>query len=162
VQALRRHHERIAAQRRAFCHQISTDLVRKHSLIAVEKLNIKGLCRGRFAKSFHDAAWGIFLDQLAVKAECAGRALAQVDCRFTTQTCPDCGTIRKKDLWERRHECPCGCVGDRDVVAARVILLRAVRGNGRISGVEGPVSTEPLVAAQQADPGKRLENWAQW
>ncbi len=39
-------------------------------------------------------------------------------------------------------------------------LLRAVRGNGRISGVEGPATTESFVATQQADPGKRLEHLA--
>ncbi len=159
VRVLRRHHERIAAQRRAFCHQVSTDLVRRHWLIAVEKLNIKGLSRTRLARSFSDAGWSIFLNQLRAKAECAGRELIEVDPRFTSQTCPECGTIQKKELWERKHECPCGCVGDRDVIAARVILLRAVGGNrGTQSGVEGMASIESLIAARQADPGNRLEN----
>jgi putative transposase len=157
---LRRHHERIAAQRRTFCHQVSTDLVRRHPLIAVEKLTLKGLCRGRFAKSFQDAAWGMFLGQLSAKVACTGRTLAQVDCRYTSQTCPECGQIKKKKLSERVHDCDCGCRLDRDIAAARVILLRAVRGNGRISGVEGPATTESFVATQQADPGKRLEHLA--
>lgn len=156
VGALRRHHERIAAQRRAFCHQVSTDLVRRHPLIAVEKLNVKGLCRTRFAKSFQDVAWGMFLNQIRVKVACTGRELIEVDPRFTSQTCPECGQIKKKSLSERVHDCDCGCRLDRDVAAARVILLRAVRGNGRISGVEGTAPTEPLVAVRQADPGKRL------
>jgi putative transposase len=131
-------------------------------LIAVEKLNVKGLCRGRFAKSFHDAAWGVFLSQLSVKAACAGRTLAQVDAKFTSQTCPGCGTIKKKELSERKHECPCGCVGHRDAIAARVILLRAVDGNRGKSGVEGPAAAEPLVATRQADPEKRLEHLSLW
>ena len=160
VKALRRHHERISAQRRSFCHQVSTDLVRRHPLIAVEKLNIKGIARTHFAKSIHDVAWAIFLNMLTRKAEDAGRQCVQVDPRFTSQTCPDCGTIKKKNLSERMHDCDCGCRLDRDVAAARVILFRAVRGNGRKSGVEGPTSVLPLVAAGQADPEKRLEHLA--
>lgn len=40
-----------------------------------------------------------------------------------SQTCPDCGHQRKKELSERSHVCSeCGASCDRDVAAARVML----------------------------------------
>ncbi len=122
---VRRQHERVAAQRRNFCHQHSTAVVRKYSLIAVEDLNIKGLARTRMAKSIHDAGWTIFLDQLRYKAEGAGSEFVEVDARNTSRECPSCGAIKPKKLSERIHACTCGLVIDRDVAAARVILARA-------------------------------------
>ena len=40
------------------------------------------------------------------------------------------GTIKKKELSERVHSCPCGCVLDRDVAAAKVILFWVGNGPG--------------------------------
>ena len=55
----------------------------------------------------------------------ATRELIEIDPRGTSQTCPDCGTVRPKLLGERVHRCDCGCVKDRDVAAACVIEQRA-------------------------------------
>ena len=90
--------------------------------IYVENLNIKGLARGMLSRSVHDAGWGGFLHWLRVKAESAGREVVEVDPRGTSQTCPDCGTVKPKALSERVHRCGCGLTCDRDVAAARVIL----------------------------------------
>ena len=90
----------------------------------------------RLAKSILDAAWGIFLSQLTYKAEWAGRHAIAVDPRGTSQTCPDCGAVKKKKLSERTHECICGLTCDRDHAAARVILLRALASRRGVSPVE--------------------------
>jgi putative transposase len=43
----------------------------------------------------------------------------KVDPRDTTQMCSNCGSILKKTLSERVHECPyCGFIADRDYNAA--------------------------------------------
>jgi putative transposase len=157
IAALRRRHERIASQRRSFCHQHSTAFVRNHPLIAIENLNIKGLARTRMAKSIMDAGWNIFLNQISYKAANAGRILVRVDPRGTSQTCPTCGVIKKKELSERIHRCECGCTLDRDVAASRVILARAVDVNRGDSRVEAPVNTRPLVAAEQTEPLNRVD-----
>ena len=78
----------------------------------------------------NDAAWGQFTSLLTEKAEHAARILVKVDPRGTSQTCPECGHVAVKTLSERTHRCACGCVLDRDVAAARVILHRAVVGPG--------------------------------
>ncbi len=96
------------------------------SPIAVEDLNIKGLASGMLAKSVNDAGWSLFLNLLSYKAENAGSKLVKLDPRYTSQTCPDCDTIAKKELSQRWHSCDCGSSMHRDVAAALVILSRGL------------------------------------
>lgn len=121
-------HQKIANVRRTHHFQIAAALVRRYDMIAVENLNVKGLVTGVLARDVHDAGWAQFLKILSDKAESAGRKVIAVDPRYTSQECPTCGNIKPKTLSERTHRCDCGCVMDRDVAAARVILNRAVVG----------------------------------
>lgn len=131
VRRLASHHERVALQRRNFCHQHSTEFVRKHPVIAVEKLNIDGMKRNKYlAKSISDAGWNTFTTQLSVKAANAGRVVVAVNPAGTSQTCPDCGNVSKKKLSERVHHCSCGLRCHRDHASARVILARALGATG--------------------------------
>jgi putative transposase len=116
---------RTANQRRDFSHKLSRSLVDRFSHIAMEDLNIKGLARGMLAKSVHNAAWNQLAQHVIYKAANAGGVVVLVDPRGTSQICPECGTIRRKTLTERVHRCECGCVLDRDVAAAKIVLLRA-------------------------------------
>jgi putative transposase len=116
---------RIANRRRDHSHKLSRSLADRFSHIAMEDLNIKGLAGGMLAKSVHNAAWNQLVQHVTYKAESAGSVLVLVDPRGTSQTCPECGTIKRKTLAERLHICECGCVLDRDVAAARVVLIRA-------------------------------------
>lgn len=126
-------HAKIANTRRTYLHQKSAMLVKTYDLIAIEALNVKGLAAGMLAREVNDVAWGIFIAMLRYKAERAGAQLIEVDPRHTSQTCPECGTRAKKTLAERVHDCSCGCVLDRDVAAARVILDKAVAGLGTVN-----------------------------
>ncbi len=54
-------------------------------------------------------AGGIFIEVPTVKVK-------------PSQTCPNCGNQKKKELSERVHHCPCGFTCDRDVAAAQVML----------------------------------------
>ena len=125
---LQRTHAKIGNARLTYLHQVSAQLVRDHDLIAVEKLNLKGLASGMLARSVQDAAWGKLKQMLRYKAEGAGKQFVEVDCRKTSQTCPECGQIARKSLAERTHRCDCGCILDRDHAAAMVILQRARSG----------------------------------
>lgn len=103
----------------------------------MEDLNIKGLAAGMLAKSVHNAAWNQLVQHIGYKAECAGSTLKLVDPRGTSQTCPECGTVRRKALAERIHRCiDCGCIRDRDVAAAQIVLIRADFGPG--TGLQAP------------------------
>ena len=125
VALLRKIHDAIANRRTDFLHKESTKLIRSHGLIAVEALNVKALAQSRLSKQVQDASWARFLQLLSYKAAEAGRRFVKVDCAHTSQTCPECGAIKKKALSEREHRCDCGYVAHRDTAAARVILGRA-------------------------------------
>lgn len=113
-------------QRDTFTHTVAKRIVSQHQFIAIEDLNVKGMVRGRFARSILDAAWSKFTSRLGFKAEKAGCQLVKVDPRGTSQDCSGCGRTVQKSLAVRVHKCnDCGLEIDRDVNAAKNILLRA-------------------------------------
>ena len=120
-------HEKIANQRRDFCHKVAFQFVQNYDGLAVEKLNIKGMVRDKYlSKSISDTSWGIFLNILKSKAENAGREYLEVPSQGTSQRCSSCGETVAKSLSIRVHKCPfCGLVLDRDENAARNILKLA-------------------------------------
>lgn len=123
---LAKKHCHVRNVRKDFHHKTARAIVQKYDHIAIEDLNIKGLARGMLAKAVNDAGWGQFDVILTGKAEEAGRVLARVDPRDSSQTCSGCWAIVPKDLSVRIHDCPhCRLVLDRDVNAARVIYYRA-------------------------------------
>jgi putative transposase len=125
--AVARVYARVANLRREHHHQVALKLVRRHGLVAVESLSIKGMLgSGRLARAISDVAWGNFLLTLRSKAERAGVAFVEVDARGTSQECSGCGRVVAKDLSQRWHSCECGCSLDRDENAARNILARGL------------------------------------
>jgi putative transposase len=129
-------HKRINCQRDDFLHKLSRMYVNKFDIICVEDLDVKGLKekghnRGMH-RSIHDASWSKFIFMLSYKAQSAGRKLIKIDPRNTTQRCSACGSIVKKELCDRVHECHyCGFLCNRDYNASRNILL---------TGMEQPVA----------------------
>jgi putative transposase len=122
----RRCHAAIARRRHDHLHKASASIVGKHDLIAVEGLNLHALTRSRLAKDIYDASWSMFISMLRYKAERAGAQLIEVDPRNTTQDCSSCGIKVSKGLGDRWHDCShCGLSIDRDLNAARNILIRA-------------------------------------
>lgn len=123
---LARHSASTANRRRDFLHKLSRSLVDRYTIIAIEDLNVERLARSMLAKSVHDAAWGQLRQFLTYKAESAGSEVIAVDPRGTSQVCSECGCSVPKTLAERWHDCPeCGYSANRDVNAARNVLLRA-------------------------------------
>ena len=128
-------HKRINCQRDDFLHKLSRVYVNNFDIICVEDLDVKGLKEkghnNGMHRSIHDASWSKFIFMLSYKAQSAGRKLIKVDPRNTTQRCSACGSIVKKDLSVRVHECHhCEFSCDRDYNASRNIL---------ITGMEQPV-----------------------
>jgi len=120
-------HLKIARQRRDFHFKVAKQYSEKYHHIAVEKLNIDNMVKNHhLANSIMDASWSAFLDILEAKAANAGHQVIRVNPRFTTQTCFNCSELVQKSLSVRTHICPfCGYVADRDVNAAKNILLQA-------------------------------------
>jgi len=121
---VRRVHERVKNRRHNFVHQHSRKLVNHFGVIAVEKLNVKGMVQNHcLAKSISDASWSVFRTVLTSKAESAAREIIAVNPAYTSQDCHACVYRAKKKLSERWHLCPmCGASLDRDTNAAINIL----------------------------------------
>jgi putative transposase len=127
VGALRKAHAKVARTRKDFHHKTALALLRLADILAVEKLNVRGLSRGMLARSVNDAGWGQFLTILCAKAESAGRTVIAVNPAGTSQVCAACGADVPKKLSEREHHClHCGYRTHRDHNAAQNILRRAL------------------------------------
>ncbi|WP_292837413.1 transposase [Nostoc sp. JL33] len=112
-------HKKVADTRKDFHFKTAKTLLNKYDVVAVEKLNIKGLGLSRLAKSVNDAAWGQFISILSNKAENAGLKVIAVNPNGTSQECSSCGTKVIKPLSQRIHNCPvCHTSLCRDLNAA--------------------------------------------
>lgn len=148
---------KVARQRQNWQHQVATQIVSCNSLVATEKLNLKGMTRkarkgskrkrqkAGLNRSLLDVGIGNLKSLIQYKVTEAGGYYIEVPTRKLkpSQTCPNCGNQKKKELSERIHSCQeCYYTCDRDVAAARVMLDYA-RGKELASpDVESPSSTE--------------------
>jgi len=113
-----------------FLHKTSTKLVNDYSFIALEKLASKKMSKQNFGKQINDAGWSTFANMISYKAEEAGCMVVFVNPKNTTKLCSGCGILVDKELYERIHNCPeCGFSIDRDLNAAKNILIRATQGH---------------------------------
>jgi putative transposase len=119
---LGREYTQIADGRRAFLHEVSSQLVKNHARLAIEDLAVDNLVRhNRLARAVEDAAWSEFARQLAYKAEWFGAERVVCDRWFaSSKTCSRCGTLKERmELAERVFRCDaCELVIDRDRNAA--------------------------------------------
>ncbi|MGD1700511.1 RNA-guided endonuclease InsQ/TnpB family protein [Dapis sp. BLCC M229] len=134
VKQLAKKHIKVVNTRKDFHFNTANKLLKKYDIIAVEKLNIKGMAKSRLAKSIHDAGWGQFNMILANKAVSeaplkeakAGQLIVEVKPHGTSTECSRCGHKVKKTLAQRQHECPnCNLSIGRDLNAAINIKNRA-------------------------------------
>lgn len=143
---------KVANQRQNWVHQVSTQIVSRNSLVATEKLNLKGMTRkGKsrqktgLNRSMLDVGMGMLRSAIEYKLAEAGGIFIEVPTLKVkpSQTCPQCGHQEKKSLEQRVHHCQqCGYVEDRDVAAAQVMLNWA-RGKELASlNVDGSSSTD--------------------
>ncbi|MFE3873228.1 RNA-guided endonuclease InsQ/TnpB family protein [Kitasatospora sp. NPDC059146] len=150
-----RAHAEVADTRRDWLHKQTTTLIRETQAVYLEDLNVRGLGRGRLAKSVHDAGWATFRRLLEEKAARYGRHVGIVHRAFpSSQLCSDCGhRDGPKPLHVREWACQvCGVLHDRDLNAARNIL--AAGQADRLNAAGGPV--RPGVAIpRQARPVER-------
>lgn len=122
--------EKIKNKRSNHLHQMSKAIVSKnHAAIAVEDLAVKNMMQNHhLARSIGNASWGEFLRQLKYKQEWRGGKFIVIDRFFpSSKTCSKCRFILSSlSLSMRNWKCPrCGMEHDRDINAAKNILLQA-------------------------------------
>ena len=124
-------YEKITNTRNDFQHKLSYRLTKENSLIAVEKLNVKGMVKNKkLAKAISDAAWSKFFEKLEYKVKERGGELIKIPTFYpSSQTCHVCGFQNPivKNLSVRDWVCSqCGERLDRDKNAAINILKKAL------------------------------------
>lgn len=140
-------HARIADTRADFTHKLTTGLIREYQVVAIEDLNVRGMSasakgtaenpgkrvaqKAGLNRAIRDASFAEIRRQLEYKASWYGRDLLMVD-RFapTSKACSECGALMDAmPLTVREWTCPhCGAEHDRDVNAARNVLMIATGG----------------------------------
>jgi putative transposase len=151
-------HAKIANQRDDFQHQISSRLVKTYGILATEELNIQNMTAhgGAYKKGLNrsilDVGMAGLLQKLEYKVSETGTGrFWKVPTRKVkpSQTCPLCGHQEKKLLSERVHLCKnCGYTGNRDVVAAQVMLEWALENYGQELACGGGPAREVLLLGQ--------------
>jgi putative transposase len=161
VRQAKRVHRRIRRRRQYACHQFSRKVINTYQKIVVGDVSSLKLAKTRMAKSVLDSGWGMLKRFLQYKGECAGRTVQVVNERNTSRACSNCGALTGpkglRQLAVRTWECArCGESHDRDVNAARNILMAgsrcgtSVRGN-ESSSAEHPPSQTPRLREAGSD-----------
>lgn len=147
------HHRKVRQTRLDAHHKLAARLIRDNQTVYVEDLAVSGLARTRLAKSVHDAGWAILVRLLQEKADRDGRHVVKVGRWFpSSQLCSMCGHgSGRKPLDVRVWTClGCGTVHDRDVNAARNILVEGRRVAAgladTVNACGGDVRQEPALA----------------
>ncbi|TLX93829.1 MAG: IS200/IS605 family element transposase accessory protein TnpB, partial [Thaumarchaeota archaeon] len=137
----------VARQRKDLNHKLSSDLVRRHDLIAIEDLKVRNMVRNHaLAKSIADAGWGQLRRFTEYKATRAGRLVVTVPPAYSTQECCFCGTLNQVPLSVRSFDCRgCKKTLDRDFNAAWIVLKRGLAQVGLDRPELKPVETGPLL-----------------
>jgi len=135
----KRIHRKAARCRADALHRFSRQIVDRYQKIVVGDMSSQKLVRTRMAKSVLDSGWSTFKSFLAYKCEYAARSFEVTSERYTTVTCSHCGARSGprgvNGLIVRSWVCcDCGRSHDRDVNAARNILIgtrsrTSLRGN---------------------------------
>lgn len=151
---LHKAHRKVARIRADHLHKMTTKLVAKADVVAMEDLNVKGLCRTKMAGSMADAAFGEIERQLQYKTKLHGKTLVQADRFFpSTQLCSACGAKQKMPLSVRTYRCSCGMEMDRDVNAALNLKAWAVNQLG--AGCSEVTPEESTLPGEGVSPPRR-------
>jgi putative transposase len=124
----KRIHRKAARCRADALHKFSSSMVDRYQNIIVGDVSSSKLVKTRMAKSVLDSGWGMLKRLLEYKSQQAARGFEVVSERNSSVTCSACGALTGprgvNGLIVRSWVC-CGCgeSHDRDVNAARNILI---------------------------------------
>ena len=95
--------------------------------VARRDLSRRLCAKGMLGKHTIDASFGQLRTILEYVAKKRGVFVGRVDHRGTSQTCPNCRAVVRKDLSVRLSDCnECGYVVDRDIASGQEICNRGM------------------------------------
>ena len=144
-----------------FTHKVSAKCVKRYQKTVIGDVSRAKLAGTRMAKSVLDVAWGMFTMQVQYKGQKAGKCIEVVSEKFTTQACSSSGALKSprgaSRLVVRAWVCSeCGAEHDRDVNAARNILLAGLRSRASVCGNE---SSHDMLPVEQDTPVLARYGW---
>lgn len=121
-------HHKIANYRKNFHFQVAHQLCDQGDMIFVEDIDFGVSAKGFLGKSMLDGGFGQFRTILKWVCWKRDKFFAQVDHKYSSQICPNCGThTGKKPLSQHQYICPeCNYQTTRDHAAAEVLLQRGL------------------------------------
>lgn len=124
---LARLYANIANKRNDWQWKLAHGLCRRYDTICIEYIVLTGMSR-RWGRKMSDLAHGEFVSKLEYVASKYGVTVHKIDRFYPSSRLCECGY--KNDnltLKDRQWTCPeCGCVHDRDILAANNILHRGI------------------------------------
>jgi len=155
-------HRKQAAHRKSLHGQTANRVLRMGNVFKLEKLSYLAFQR-QYGCSVGMRAPGMFVELLKRKAASAGAEVIEFPTRTTrlSQTCHNCGTVKKKSLSQRWHKCDCGVEAQRDLYSAFLATcvegdrLNADRAKAAWSGVDALLRAALSQAAQRAAARQR-------
>jgi putative transposase len=131
---------KVANQRADWTHKVAAQIVSNNSMVATEKLNLKGMTRkakkgskrkrqkAGLNRNLLDVAIGMLRESIKYKVIEAGGVFLEAPTQKLkpTQRCNECWELTPKTLSDRVHQCShCGHSSDRDINSAQVCLTWA-------------------------------------
>ncbi len=160
----KRIHRKAARCRADALHKFSRRIVDRYQNIFVGDVSSLKLAKTRMAKSVLDSGWGMLKNFLEYKSQRAARTFEVVSERNTSVTCSACGSLTGprgvNGLIVRSWVCcHCGEWHDRDVNAARNILIGS-RYRTSVRGNESPHWLIPPSSAYRVREAEIKSAWA--
>ena len=119
VKMLRKAYQKLSSRKRDAANKIVHDLL-EHEHVYMQDENLKSWHKGLFGRTVQHSVLGLVKAKL-IKHERVTVLPANAP---TTKYCPVCGKLKKDiTLADRVYECTCGYSEDRDVHAARNMIL---------------------------------------
>ena len=126
MKKLRRAYQKLTSRKRDAANKIVHNLL-EHERIYMQDENLSGWHKGLFGRIVQHSVLGLVKAKLIHNE----RVILLPSSVPTTKYCPVCGNLKKDiTLADRVYECSCGHQEDRDIHAARNMILLAKKNTG--------------------------------
>ncbi|MBQ3345636.1 MAG: transposase [Synergistaceae bacterium] len=120
---MRKSYQKLGNKKRDVANKITHELL-EHSIVYMQDENLTGWHKGLFGKTVQHSVLGLVKKKLMLHE----RVIVLPQRMPTTKYCPKYGNLKKDiKLSDRVYECPCGYHEDRDIHAARNMILLSKR-----------------------------------
>lgn len=116
---LQKAYQKLTSRKKDTANKIVHDLL-EHERVYMQDENLKGWHKGMFGRTVQHSVLGLVKEKLITNE----RVTVLSSREPTTKYCPVCGNLKKDiTLADRVYECSCGYREDRDINAARNMIL---------------------------------------